>query len=74
MGHVGKAWGVDAALLFCLPGLVGFYHRQGFELVTTPVLIEQPAGGLPAPLPVMVRSLRGQTWPEEPVILGSRLW
>jgi hypothetical protein len=29
MGHVGKAWGVDAALLFCLPGLVGFYHRQG---------------------------------------------
>jgi hypothetical protein len=74
MGDVGKAWGVDAALLFCLPGLVGFYHRQGFELVTTPVLIEQPAGRLSTPLPVMVRSLKEGTWPEESVTLGSLPW
>ena len=74
IGHALESWGADAALLFCLPGLVSFYRRQGFQLVTTEVLVEQPAGQFLAPLPVMVRSLHDRIWPQGPITLGSLPW
>lgn len=66
--------GADAALLFCLPGLVPFYRRLGFEVVTTQVHVEQPTGQIVAPFPVMVRSLTDRIWPERAVTLGSLPW
>ena len=69
-----EVFGADAVLLFCLPGLVPFYRRQGFQLVTTKVLVEQPVGQLSAPLPVMVRSFHNRPWPQGPVTLGSLPW
>ena len=64
----------DAVLLFCLPRLVTFYERLRFRLVTSPVTIDQPAGHIHAPLPVMVRLIRMREWPDGPFELGSLPW
>ena len=74
IGHAREAWGADAELLFCLPGLDSFYRHQGFQLAMTEILIEQMVGQLFAPLPVMVRLLRDRTWPKDSITLGSLPW
>ena len=64
----------DFGMLFCLPRLAPFYARQGWEPVTDPVWIEQPAGTTPSPLVVMVRQLGDQPWPPGAVTLGGKPW
>jgi GNAT superfamily N-acetyltransferase len=60
-------------LLFCLPGLVPFYASQGW-MVVEPVLIDQPGGKVPSPIPVMVLPFGHEPWPPERVDLGSLPW
>src|SRR5688572_22692139 len=46
--------GASFGLLFCLPRLVPFYESQGWTVVEPGVLIDQPGGKVPSPIPVMI--------------------
>lgn len=62
---------VDFALLFCLPRLLPFYRRAGWQEVTSAVFIDQPAGRIASPAPLMWLACRGvQNWPAGPVEIG----
>ena len=67
-------WSVDAGLLFCLPALLPYYERLGWHQVQHPVLIEQPSGRIPAPIPVMVFPAEAGTWLDSPFVLESLPW
>ena len=54
--------GAEFGMLFCLPRLVPFYGRTGWERLA-PVWIQQPAGTVRSPLEVMVKPLSGRPWP-----------
>ncbi len=49
-----QEWKVDGGLLFCVDGMVRYYEALGWSVVNAPVLIEQPAGTIASPIPVMV--------------------
>jgi hypothetical protein len=66
--------GASFGLLFCLARLVPFYESQGWQLVEPGVLIDQPCGKVPSPIPVMVLPFENEPWPEERVDLGSLPW
>src|SRR5687768_8320735 len=66
--------GASFGLLFCLPRLVPFYESQGWTLVEAGVLIDQPGGKVPSPVPVMVLPFEDEPWPAESVDLGSLPW
>ncbi len=61
-------------LLFCLPRLVPFYRSLGWQLVEPGVLINQPGGKIPSPVPVMVLPFGEEPWPAEQVDLDSFPW
>lgn len=69
-----RDWQVDAGLLFCLPKMTSYYQALGWRKVEGPVLIEQPAGKIVAPLEVMVLPLGGKEWPSGSVELRSLPW
>jgi GNAT superfamily N-acetyltransferase len=64
----------EFGMLFCLPRLMPFYARMGWEPVAEPVTIEQPGGPVPSPLVVMVKPLDGRPWPPGAVSLNGRPW
>ena len=66
--------GASFGLLFCLPGLVPFYESQGWMVVKQGVLIDQPGGKIPSPIPVMILPFGDEPWPDERVDLGSLPW
>jgi len=66
--------GVSFGLLFCLPRLVPFYESQGWTVVEQGVLIDQPGGKVPSPVPVMILPFGDEPWPAERVDLGSLPW
>jgi len=65
---------VDAGLLFCLRRRIPFYESLGWQLVSHPVLVQQPAGEIVSPLEVMVLPLGGHVWPDGEVRLNSFPW
>ena len=65
---------VEFGLLFCLDRLKPFYERQGWQLLTEPVEIEQPAGRMVSPLNVMVLPFDGRVWPKGTTDLRSLPW
>lgn len=67
-------WGASFGLLFCFPRLVPFYGSQGWMLVEPGILIDQPGGKIPSPIPVMIRPFTDERWPLERVDLGSLPW
>jgi GNAT superfamily N-acetyltransferase len=67
-------WQVDAALLFCLPGLLSFYERLGWLALEHSVLIDQPDGPRSAPLSVMVYPADRCRWFNAPLELESAPW
>ena len=74
LGYGAAAMGAEFGMLFCLPRLVPFYRRTGWEKVPPPVLIEQAGGTVPSPLDVMVKPLAGRTWPPGEVRANGRPW
>lgn len=68
-----KNWQVEAGLLFCLKRRVAYYGSQGWQLVRSPVEIQQPNGNIASPLEVMVLPLT-RTWPEGKIQLNSFPW
>jgi GNAT superfamily N-acetyltransferase len=66
--------GVSFGFLFCLPPRVRFYERMGWQVLTSPVLVEQPGGEIEAPVYSMVLPLHGEPWPQGPVRTQSLLW
>lgn len=74
MTFAKSEWAVDAGLLFCRPQMVPYYEATGWEIVESPVLIEQPGGTIPSPLPVMVLPFDGTDWPAGLVELQSLPW
>ncbi len=54
----------DRAMLFCEPHLEGLYREFGFEEITDPVWVDQPAGRVRMPMGAMWRPLcDGVGWP-----------
>lgn len=66
--------GADFGFLFCLPRLVPFYERLGWQTLPRPVLIEQPGGVVESPAESMVLPLRGRPWPPGRVETQSLPW
>ncbi len=65
---------VEFGLLFCLDQLKPFYEQQGWQLLTEPVEIVQPAGRILSPMNVMVLPFGGRAWPEGTTDLLSLPW
>lgn len=64
----------DFGFLFCLPRLVPFYERMGWQRLPRPVFIEQPGGVLEYPAEAMVLPLRGRPWPPGKTEMQSLPW
>ncbi|HSN87482.1 MAG TPA: GNAT family N-acetyltransferase [Thermoanaerobaculia bacterium] len=64
----------DFGFLFCLPRLIPFYERLGWQTLPRPVLIEQPGGVMEFPFESMVLPLRGRPWPPGRVETQSLPW
>jgi GNAT superfamily N-acetyltransferase len=69
-GELGAGFG----FLFCLPPLVPFYERMGWQALASPVLIEQPGGEIESPVVSMVLPLKGESWPQGMVRTQSLPW
>ena len=67
-------WAQDAGLLFCLPELLPFYEGLGWREIQHAVLIDQPSGQIPAPIPVMVYPAKAGTGLDSPSVLDSLPW
>ena len=67
-------WKVDAGLLFCRPQMVAYYEGLGWQVVESPVIIEQPSGKIASPLQVMVLPFGEVCWPAGSVDLQSLPW
>jgi GNAT superfamily N-acetyltransferase len=67
-------WPVETGLLFCLPRMVAFYGELGFRSLPQPVLIEQPGGRIPSPVPVMAYPAEPMSRFESALELGSQPW
>jgi hypothetical protein len=65
---------VDAGLLFCLPRMLPYYERRGWSALDHAVLIDQPSGRIPAPLPAMVYPADRGGWFDRALELGSAPW
>jgi GNAT superfamily N-acetyltransferase len=61
-------------LLFCLPRRVPLYRSLGWQVVEPGVLIDQPGGKIPSPMPVMILPFENEPWPAERVDLDSLPW
>jgi GNAT superfamily N-acetyltransferase len=61
-------------LLFCRPGMRGWYETQNWALLRDTVLVDQPGGAVPAPLLAMVKQLGATAWPAGDVRLNSLPW
>ena len=72
--HGVESMGADFGMLFCLPKLVPFYARTGWQRLAAPVLIEQSKGKVPSPLEVMVKPADGGRWPAGNVDINGRPW
>lgn len=60
-------------LLFCAPGLVGFYGRLGWKRIAAPAFVQAPWGRVQFPEETMVLEC-GQRWPEGEVDLEGLPW
>jgi GNAT superfamily N-acetyltransferase len=63
MSFAKREWTVAAGLLFCRPQMVSYYDALGWKVVESAVIIEQPNGKIPSPLPVMVLPFDKVCWP-----------
>jgi GNAT superfamily N-acetyltransferase len=74
MKHAETEWEVEAGLLFCRAEMIPYYSALGWQVVESPVMIEQPNGKIASPLPVMVLPFRELRWPPGTIELGSLPW
>lgn len=65
---------VDFGMLFCVPRMIPFYQRRGWQHIATTVLIDQPEGSIVSPVPVMVLPCCQRIWPTGLVDLCSLPW
>jgi GNAT superfamily N-acetyltransferase len=62
---------VEFGVLFCLPRLLPFYQKLGWQEIQSPVFIEQPEGRVLSPVLVMWLPCTSQrAWPAGPVEIG----
>jgi len=74
MSFMESEWKVGAGLLFCLPRMVRYYESLGWQVLESPVVIDQPSGKIASPLLVMVLPFGGMKWPPGSVELQSFPW
>lgn len=72
--HMCDELGVEFGMLFCLPRLVAFYERQGWQLVEDDVEFDQPDGRRLSPMRVMVLPCGGRQWPGGKVEITGFPW
>jgi GNAT superfamily N-acetyltransferase len=66
--------GLEFALLVCGPHRVSLYESLGWQLVTGPMLFDQPDGKQKFNDPVMILSLTGKPWPAGEIDLMGLPW
>lgn len=74
VAFMAEELGADFGFLFCLPPLVRFYGRMGWQELTSSVLVDQPGGEIESPVCSMVLPLRGKPWPQGWVRTQSLPW
>jgi GNAT superfamily N-acetyltransferase len=67
-------WHADAGMLFCFQSRVPYYAKQGWQLLGSPVLIEQPSGQIEYPARSMIFPLGETVWPEGTVQVHGLPW
>ncbi|MEO8434182.1 MAG: GNAT family N-acetyltransferase [Pyrinomonadaceae bacterium] len=65
---------VEFGMLFCLPRLVSFYARQGWQLLEETVEFEQPSGPVISPFRSMVLAWDAREWPAGKINVGGLPW
>jgi GNAT superfamily N-acetyltransferase len=73
-GMASREWQAQFLVLFCRPGMRGWYEIQGFALIPETVWIQQPDAIVSAPLLVMAKQLGSHAWPPGEVKLLSLPW
>jgi aminoglycoside 2'-N-acetyltransferase I len=66
--------GAEFGLLTCIEKMVPFYTRLGWNQVAASMLVEQPAGKISFPHPVMILPVWKETWPEGEIDLCGLPW
>jgi GNAT superfamily N-acetyltransferase len=66
--------GAEFGMLYCLPRLVPFYARQGWQMVADEIEVEQPAGKVLWPYHVMVLPCGARAWPAGKIEVGGLPW
>jgi GNAT superfamily N-acetyltransferase len=74
MKHAEIEWKMEAGLLFCRTRMIHYYAAMGWQLVESPVWIDQTGGKIASPLPVMVLPFGGFDWPSGTIELESLPW
>jgi GNAT superfamily N-acetyltransferase len=65
---------VDFGLLFCGDGMVPYYSKFGWQVISDPVVFDQPGGKTTWKEAVMMLPVLKSTWPPGPVDLCGLPW
>jgi len=65
---------VEFGMLFCLPRLVPFYARQGWQLLEETVEFQQPSGPIVSPFRSMALPCNSREWPAGKIDVGGLPW
>ena len=65
---------LEFGVLMCVPALVPYYSRFGWQAVPEPIVYEQAWGKETSPEVTMVLPLRGQPWPAGPIDIMGLPW
>lgn len=64
----------DFGLLFCMPVVVPYYKRLGWQLIENTIIFDQDSGKVNSPLPSMIYPLSDRQWPTADILLECRPW
>ena len=74
LAHGAAVMGAEFGLLFCLPRLLPFYARTGWQRLQEPVWIEQEGTTVRSPLELMAKRLSRRPWPAGEVRVNGLPW
>jgi GNAT superfamily N-acetyltransferase len=69
-----REWHADAGMLFCFQSRVPYYAKQEWQLLESPVFVEQPTGQIEYPARSMVFPLGATIWPMGTVQVTGLPW
>jgi len=72
--YIKEKYKTDFGVLFCNQGLVPFYKKLSWELIPSPIFIDQPEGKIKSPLEVMYLKTGSKEWNKEIDYFESFPW